>query len=98
MTYRNRKLLDLAHTAPCFADFPHECYAYLGCDPAHSDSSMFGRGHGHKSNDWAFAAMCNPAHQMLARMDREAKQAEWTRAFVKTQTYLWENRLVGVMR
>lgn len=98
MTYRDRKLLDLAHEMPCFAAFPHECYAYLGCDPAHSDSSIFGRGIGHKTHDWAYAAMCNTAHSMLATFDREQKSSEWLRAFVKTQTYLWENKLIKVAK
>ena len=98
MTYRNRKLLDLAHSMPCMAPFPHDCHAHLGCDPAHSDSSFFGRGHGHKSHDFAFAAMCNNAHMALGRMGRELKFGEWMRAYVKTQVYLWENNLIGVMK
>ena len=55
MTFRNRKLLDIAHTAPCFARFPHQCTQHLGCDPAHSDMQLFGRGHGHRAPDWAIA-------------------------------------------
>lgn len=98
MTYRNRKLLDLAHTAPCFADFYHECGGWQGCDPAHSDSQLFGRGHGHKSHDWAIAFLCNAAHKALDCMSREEKKATWLRAFVKTQTYLWENGLVKVAK
>lgn len=96
MTVRNRKLLDLAHEAPCFARFPHKCGGWQGCEPAHSDSQMFGRGHGHKSNDWAFAAMCHTAHMMLDTFDREQKQTEWTLAFVETQNWLWTNQLVKV--
>lgn len=98
MTYRNRSLLDLAHQAPCFADFPHECHGWQGCDPAHSDSQIFGRGHGHKSNDWAVAFLCNTAHKMLDFMDREDKQATWLRAFVKTQNYLWESGKLKVVK
>ena len=97
MTYRNRKLLDLAHSMPCMAEFDHECFGYMGCDPAHSDSYVFGRGMGHKSHDFAFAALCNPAHQMLDLFcDKELKEAEWLRAYVKTQVYLWENGLIRV--
>lgn len=98
MTYRNRKLLDLAHTAPCMADFQHECGGWQGCDPAHSDWSMFGRGHGHKSNDWAFAFMCNSSHKMLDTMRRELKRMEWLRAFVKTQNWLWENGHLRIVK
>lgn len=98
MTYRNRKLLDLAHTAPCFADFPHQCGGWQGCDPAHSDSSIFGRGHGHKSDDCFFASLCNSAHRMLDLMPREEKLFTWLRAYSKTQTYLWENKLIQVAK
>lgn len=91
MSYRNRRLLDLAHDAPCFADFDHVCYGYMGCDPAHSDSSIFGRGHGHKSHDFAFAALCNNAHKMLDSLSREDKFHTWLRAYVKTQEWLWTN-------
>lgn len=96
MTYRNRKLLDLAHDMPCMADFPHQCMGHLGCDPAHSDSHIFGRGIGHKSNDFAFAAMCNPAHRMLDTFDHDTKFFEWLRAYSKTQRYLWEQGLIKV--
>lgn len=98
MTYRNRKLLDLAHTMPCTAAFAHTCAGYLGCDPAHSDSSIWGRGMGHKSHDFAFAAMCHPAHKELARMKRSNKGAEWTLAHVQTMRFLWENGLIGVVK
>jgi len=99
MTYRNRKLLDLAHDMPCMAEFDHHCTEHLGCDPAHSDSHIFGRGFSHKSNDFAFAAMCRNAHQGLDRFnDREVKFFEWLRAYAKTQKYLWENKKISVSR
>jgi hypothetical protein len=59
MTYRNRKLLNLAHDCPCLAQFAHACTEYQGVEPAHSDQQIFGRGHGHKSHDFAIAAMCH---------------------------------------
>jgi hypothetical protein len=62
----------------------------------HSDQQIFGRGHGHKSPDWAFAAGCHQAHLDLNKFDRETKQAEWLRAHIKTQDYLWKNGLVRV--
>lgn len=96
MTYRNRKLLDLAHKGPCLADFHHKCEGWQGCDPAHSDNLMFGRGHGHKTPDWAFAILCNTAHRMLDQMKREEGFYAWLRAYVKTQNYLWENGFIKV--
>ncbi len=98
MTYRNRKLLDLAHTAPCFADFEHRCGGWEGCDPAHADSQMFGRGHGHKSHDCFFASMCHESHMMLETMDRDEGYYAWLRAYVATQVYLWTNGLVKVAK
>ena len=102
MTYRNRKLLDLAHEIPCQAQFKHECTGlyvqdngkYL-CVPGHSNNQIFGRGGWHKCPDNFFAALCPPAHDAIdgrsGDMDRETKAAEWLRAFIATQTHLWES-------
>lgn len=98
MTFRSRKLLDLAHDMPCQADFLHQCGSWQGCEPAHSDSHIFGRGHGHKSADFAFASLCHTAHMMLDGMEREEKFFAWLRAYAKTQAWLWENKKVGVMK
>ena len=96
MSYRNRRLLDLAHEAPCFAQFEHDCSSYLGCEPAHADSQLFGRGHGHKAHDFAYASLCHNAHLKLSAqvgggMDRDTKFHEWLRAYVATQEWLWTN-------
>jgi hypothetical protein len=98
VTYRNRKLLDCAHTMPCMATFPHKCEGWRACEPAHSDSHIFGRGHTHTSDDFAFAAMCHTAHMMLdsKEFDRETKFFEWLRAYVATQRWLWEKKLIRV--
>src|SRR4051812_9154506 len=96
MTHRSKSFTDMAHTAPCFADFPHECSSFMGCEPAHSDSHIFGRGIGHKSNDHACAFMCGVAHRMLtasvggSEMTRDEKFFNWLRAYAKTQNWLWE--------
>lgn len=96
MTYRNRRLLDLAHDMPCKARFPHVCTEHLGVEPAHSDQQMWGRGHGHKSHDFAFASLCHTAHMMLDTFDRETKQAEWLRAHIATTEHLWSQGMVRV--
>ena len=101
MTFRSRSLLDLAHTAPCFADFEHACTAYQGCEPAHADSQIFGRGHGHKSPDCFFASLCRNAHAMLTAsvgsgMDRDQKFFAWLRAYAKTQEWLWKEKKLRV--
>ena len=84
------------------ADFDHPCAGYNGCEPAHADSSIFGRGHGHKSHDFAFAALCPPAHRILTAkvgdsLTREQKFMDWLRAYVKTQEWLWTNGKVKVV-
>jgi hypothetical protein len=95
VTFRNKALTAELHEAPCFVDEPHECNAFNGCVPMHSDWSIFGRGGWHKSHDWAIAAGCPNAHAMLTAhpgddMERERKRYIWLRAFVKTMTWLWE--------
>lgn len=101
MTYRSRALLDLAHYIPCRAEFPHDCNGWHGCEPAHSDSHIWGRGAGHKSHDFAFAAICHNAHRMLSAqvgsdLDREQKEADWLRAYVATWEWIWEHQWVTV--
>lgn len=96
MTYRNRKLLDLAHDCPCMAKFDHVCTDYQGSEPAHSDQQIFGRGIGHKSHDFAFAAMCHTAHLILDTFERDIKQTEWLKAHIATMAWLWENEKVKV--
>jgi len=81
---------------PCMAQFTHPCTGWQGCEPAHSDWQLFGRGIGHKTPDWAFAAVCHMAHQAFDRMSREDKRMEWLRAYVATQNHIWENELVKV--
>lgn len=101
MTYRNRALLNILHEAPCFAKFPHQCTQWRGCEPAHADSQLYGRGHGHKSPDWAVASMCHEAHRMISAVinppfDREQKQREWEIAHVATLNWLFDNGRVRV--
>jgi hypothetical protein len=90
MTFRCRKLLDLAHEdTSCKADFPHVCIGFQGCEPAHADHQIFGRGVGFKTPDWAAAHLCHNAHSALSKMGREEKFYAWLRAYVATQDYLW---------
>lgn len=98
MTYRNRALLDLAHEAPCCAQFEHTCTEYQGVEPAHSDQQIHGRGHGHKSHDFCHAAMCHTAHMMLDTFPRDVKNTEWVRAFVKTFLWYFQNGYLMVNR
>lgn len=98
MTYRNKRLTDLAHHAPCFAKFPHQCNG--PSVPCHSNELRFGRGGGHKSNDCFFAACCPTAHDLIdgraGGWDKETKHAEWMLAYIATQVWLWETGRVIV--
>jgi len=94
--YRSRALLDLSHECPCLAEFEHECSEYQGVEPAHSDEQAWGRGHGHKSHDFATAAMCHTAHMMLDTFSREVKQAEWLKAHIATLDYWLRNGFLTI--
>lgn len=97
MTFRSRKLLNLAHTDTfCRADFEHVCTGWQGCEPAHSDSQLFGRGAGHKTADCFVAHLCHNAHVALSAMEREEKFYAWLRAYAKTIEYLFETEKVIV--
>ena len=105
MSYRNRKLLDLAHKCPCMAQFQHDCTQYLPVDQpalyaveaAHSDSSKYGRGIGQKTSDWCIAALCHTAHMALDSKELAGlKDTEWQRAHKLTLDYLFENGFIKV--
>lgn len=88
MTARSKSMRDLCRYAPCFLDLPHQCVMYQGCEPMHSDSSLFGRGFSFKSIDLC-AAGCRNAHALMTAhvgddLDRETKFFAWLRAFAKT--------------
>jgi hypothetical protein len=91
---------------PCQAEFVHDCCQYgevdppaeYAVEPAHSDEYLYGKGTGMKSNDWAYAAFCHNAHMALTNMDRETHCVEWTKGFIRTQTYLWTNKLIKVSK
>ena len=88
MTFRSRKLLDLAHklnTCPlCGQYIPH------GLEPAHSDSQKHGKGMGHKAADHFHAAICHDCHETLPRMPRAERELTWQRAYEATMTTYWE--------
>lgn len=59
MTFRSRKLLDLAEGQSCV-----RCHAQDGTVvAAHSDSQWYGKGIGHKSSDAAIMFFCYRCHE-----------------------------------
>jgi hypothetical protein len=84
--YRNRKLLDLAHSLPCA-----NCGMGQASEPAHSNSQRHGKAISRKADDMFFAALCHTCHGWLDQGsgkdptgvwsdDRADKQAMWRAA------------------
>ena len=101
MTYRNRKLLNLAHSMPCMASFPHQCTQHQGCEPAHANGLIWGKGVGFKAPDHYFASMCHNAHDAIDNklnktLSADERPQEWLRAYISTQDWLWENGKLNV--
>jgi hypothetical protein len=97
-THRDRKLLDLAHEAPCMLGLPDG----RGCGiqfsvPCHSDLLRHGRGVGHKSHDCLAVPGCPECH---ARFTREhlgdRYEATWLAAMERYLVWLWRNGKVKV--
>lgn len=64
--YRNRKLLDLAHrVSVCQFKLPGcKGYEIDGCEPAHSNQSLHGKGGAVKSDDDQHVASCSNCHRL----------------------------------
>ena len=98
MTYRNRKLLDVAHEAPCML-----LLGVPGCGadksvPCHSDLLRHDRGAGHKSHDLFAVSGCPACHAAFtpAHLGREVYEHVWIGAFERYTVWLWENEKVKV--
>lgn len=105
--HRDRKLLDLAHKV-------HVCqscgrHVEHGCEPAHANGALWGKGLAKKADDWAHAALCHPCHAWLdqgADMSpcghymgtRYGKREMWTRAHFKTMSHYWREGWIGVTK
>lgn len=90
MMHRNRKLLDLAH----MVDQCQNCGKIVpGCEPAHANSSRYGKGMSIKSHDCFHAALCHECHSELdqGRGLRNDKMDDWQRAFEQTLLYYWKH-------
>jgi hypothetical protein len=96
MNHRNRALLDLAHRV-------HVCmncgdHVLHGCEPAHENGVVAGKGFGIKSHDHRHAALCHRCHVWYDQGGRESPCGVWTvkekpqmfiRAHMKTFDYYW---------
>ena len=97
-TVRNRKLLDLAHDAPCFLLLGAEGCGNHPSVPCHSDELRHGRGAGHKSHDHFAVPGCPACHAAFTRkvLGSDRYDEVWREAYERWQIYLWRNELVKV--
>lgn len=106
MNNRRRSLLDLAHLV-------HTCtncgaYSLEGCEPAHQNGIVAGKGFGIKSQDNRHAAMCHACHAWydqggvgLDPSDRyhptkADKMDMWVSAHLLTFDLYWRNGWIAV--
>lgn len=95
MTYRNRKLLDLARGQAC---------VWCGSEDgtivaAHSNLMEHGKGKGLKAHDGMHAWLCYRCHTEYdqgAKMNREEKRDFILAAICKTYQRMWEQELIKV--
>ena len=94
MTYRNRKLLDVAHEAPhCFLGIKGICVSSEdGYSPCHSNLQRHGRGFAHKSADVYAVPGCHACHRWLdyGKTAREEKEAAFMSAWERYILWLFE--------
>ena len=96
MNYRNRKLLDIAHEAPCLLEIRNVCDAGFSLggrasNPCHSNLQRHGRGFAYKSHDCFVVPGCNPCHQWLdsGKATREEKDEAFMKALERYWLWLW---------
>lgn len=99
MTIRNRKLLDLAHEAPCMLKLAPATCGQFPSIPCHSDMQRHDRGVGHKSHDCMAVPGCPDCHTLFTRkLGRDQYEQIWLSAFEEYIVWLWENNLIQVTR
>jgi hypothetical protein len=66
MSYRNRKVLNLAHRVTACQFLLPVCQgaSVEGCEPAHSNQSAHGKGKGLKADDSQHVAACPRCHRL----------------------------------
>lgn len=96
MTIRNRKLLDIAHGAPCMLQLADQCFGdVVAC---HSDQLEDGRGVGHKSHDCLAVPGCVACHKLFERhhLGRNWYAEIHARALKRYIVWLFENEKLKV--
>lgn len=98
MTHRDRKLLDVAHEAPCMLQLGAPGCGNHPSVPCHSDQLGHGRGMGHKSHDCLAVPGCPACHVWFTRanLGREGYAQAHADALIRYTEYLWVRNLVRV--
>lgn len=95
MTFRSRKLLDLARDQSC----QHCGHQDSSVVAAHSNLQVHGRGMSHKSHDGMHAWLCQTCHYDLdfgRHLSREEKREMFMAAMSRTYMALWDQGLIKV--
>lgn len=95
MTFRSRKLLDIAHDAPCFLNLG-PCSGQVV--PCHSDQLEDGRGVGHKSSDALVVPGCVACHGKFTRayLGRDQYKEIHIKALKRYLVWMWTEGKVTV--
>lgn len=97
--YRNRKLLDVAHDAPCMLQVEGVCRSGVYPSvPCHSNMLRHGRGFSSKSHDAYAVAGCPPCHAWLdtGKASREEKETAFMAGLERYLLWLFRNEKVKV--
>lgn len=90
-TQRSRKLLDLAHDAPCMLQLGAKgCGAHPSV-PCHSDALAHGRGVGRKSHDALAVPGCPACHAAFTRanLGKAGYLTAWADAMSRYLVWMW---------
>jgi len=98
MTFRSRRLLDIAHEAPCMLRLGVPGCGAFASVPCHSDMLRPGRGMSSKSGDQFAVAGCPACHEVFTRrnLGREGYDEAWRQADERYRTWLWESGKIAV--
>lgn len=100
--YRNRKLLDLSHFAPCLLQIPKICRSgVFPSVPCHSNFQRHGRGAYNKSHDVFHVPGCPPCHYWLdegTTASREEKDNAFMAGLERWILYLFRYEYVVVAK
>lgn len=97
-THRDRKLLDLAHEAPCMLLLGASGCGNDSSVPCHSDMLRHGRGENFKSHDCLAVPGCPPCHVLFTRahLGRAVYEIAWSIAMERYLVWLWTTRRIRV--